>query len=185
MKNPYLPTALLALVLFCSCGDDAGKQPAVDSDSVAETPPENPEPQFEISKYAGTYSFGTDANKEATGTILVHPIDNDMALVHLDVQNGPPSFHSGSYTHSVNIEGDSGLIWMNIDEDGECKILLRFNGNELTAKTYNDKGCGFGHGVSADHVYTRTSTEVPNYYLTGEGDTMWFSEHVENGLHVR
>jgi hypothetical protein len=187
MKNPTLLTALpiligLPLAMLCSCGDDNANPPAADSDSVVDTPPIDPDVPPATSKYAGTYSFGTDPEKEATGTLLVYPIDDTMALVHLDVQNGSPAHNSGSLTQSVAIIADTAMIWIGTNDDGECKIALHFSGNEVTAQTHANKGCGFGSGVMADHVYTRANGVIPQYYLSGEGDTIRFQQHMENGL---
>lgn len=181
MKNPYLLTALLPVLMLCSCGDDSSNQPNVDSDSVA-APPVNSGTPHSTTKYAGTYSFGTDPEKEATGTLLVYPIDDSMALVHLDVQNGAPAHNSGSLTQSVRILSDTGQIWIGTNDDGECKIGLHFTTDNVTVQTHANKGCGFGQGVMADHVYARTSTEAPKYYLGGEGDTVWFATVMKTGL---
>lgn len=180
MKNPYLLTALLPALMLCSCGDDS-RQPTADSDSVPVTTTPAPEPKHSTEKYAGTYSFGTDPEK-ATGTLLVYPINDTMALVHLDVQNGAPAHNSGSLTQSVAILSDTGMIWIGTNDDGECKIALHFTNDDVTVQTHARKGCGFGANVIADNVYKRTSTDVPQYYFSGEGDTIRFKDHMDAGL---
>jgi hypothetical protein len=180
MKNPLLSTALLSVLFFSACGDDSN-QSDTDSDTVVQTPVDTTTKPAATTKYAGTYSFGTDPEK-ATGTLLVYPINDTMAMVHLDVQNGAPAHNSGALTQSVAILADTGMIWIGNNDDGECKIALHFTGNDVTVQTHARKGCGFGANVIADNVYQRTNTEVPKYYLGGEGDTIWFNDHMESGL---
>ena len=181
MKNPLLSTALLSVVFFSACGDD-NNQPKTDSDTVVQQPPVDPQPQPPATtKYAGTYSFGTDPEK-ASGTLLVYPINDTVAMVHLDVQNGAPAHNSGALTQSIAILSDTGMIWINNNDDGECKIALHFGSDEVTVQSHAMKGCGFGARVIPDNVYKRTSTETPQYYIGGEGDTTWFDEHMKSGL---
>lgn len=184
MKNPSLLTLPAAVgitaLLLCSCGDS--QQPIANTSTVDTVPSVTAGEPAGIAKYTGTYSFGSDPAKEATGTLMVYPLNADMAVVHLDVQNGAPAHNSGSLTQSVHVHNDSAWIWIDNNDDGECRIALYFTENDVIAKTYAVKGCEFGANVTADHVYKRTSREKPQYFFNGQGDTMRFKEIAEKGL---
>lgn len=117
----------------------------------------------------GTYAYGTNLEKEAVGKLMVYPLGDSTALFYLDVNRGAPSYNMGLLAGKL-IYKESTWTY-----EGDCKLIFDFSPGEVQVSTVKEQAnCGFGNGVTANHVYQLTNNAVPEFYVTGEGDTVYF-----------
>jgi hypothetical protein len=122
--------------------------------------------ETQTSKYAGTFTYSLGKDK-ATGTILIYPSTDKTVLFYIDLNIGAPSYNMGSLFGRLKVADGQGTF-ETIDKG--CRWKVEFTTQGLTIMTINNlNDCGFGHGVSADGEYKRTSKLVPDYFETGEG----------------
>lgn len=132
--------------------------------------------KIDLNNHQGIYSYGDDIEKGRVGTVSVYTENKDSAMFYIDVNRGAPSYNMGLLLGKVKLENGYGIYYKKDEySDGGCKFSLKFKPNELTITTLeNQDECGFGHGVYIDGIYKRTSDEQPEFYISGEGDKVYF-----------
>jgi hypothetical protein len=127
---------------------------------------------------AGTYSYGAGADKGASGDIAIFPKDDTTLLFNIDLSVGPPSYNMGELYDTLKVKDNRAIYFKKSDgSDKGCKWQIDFYGDSLTIKTLdNGYDCGFGNGVSADGKYTVINHDVPSFYISMEGDTLYFGK---------
>ncbi len=129
----------------------------------------------EVKNYVGTYSFGTHPDSGATGTIQLYPLNDTSLLFYLDVNRGAPSYNMGAMLGEVQIKDGRAMYSFKEGDYIDCKLNFIFSGDTLSlVSTDGQSDCGFGYGVYADGNYVLKSHELPRFFLTGEGDTIFF-----------
>ncbi len=127
-------------------------------------------------KYAGTYSYGIDIEKERIGNISVFPETDTTILFYIDVNRGAPSYNLGALYGRVKIINGHGTFYTKLDSsDKGCKWKFLFLKDILTLTTcdgYYD--CGFGHAVIADGDFKQISSKIPVYFEDPEGHSIAF-----------
>jgi hypothetical protein len=138
----------------------------------------SPKKALNSSRYTGIYSYGTDPEKEAIGTILIYPETDSTLLFYLDVNRGAPSYHMGSLFGEIKIINNAGIFISNdTGLQGGCKLEFKFSEKLLTIKTIKDQSeCGFGYSVYADGIFQQVSDTVPAYFETQEGEKVYFKD---------
>ncbi len=112
------------------------------------------------SKYAGTYSFGANIDKERIGTIFIYPETDTTVLFYIDLNRGAPSYNMGSLYGRVRITDGDGTFHSKLDfGDKGCKWTFRFSRNNLIIETVAGQDeCGFGAHVFADGEFKKLQT---------------------------
>lgn len=128
-----------------------------------------------IINIGGTYSFGNDVEKGPVGELLVYPKTDSLALFHLNVNRGAPSYNMGLLSGEMSLNNNIGIY---ISKENACKIQFLFQKGRIDVKTLSGDAadCGFGYGVFADHAYNLINSNIPSYYIGGEGDTIYFKD---------
>ncbi len=125
--------------------------------------------------HGGTYSFGKDIEKGAVGYLAVYPVSATKALFYLDVCRGAPSYNMGMLFGVMDIEGSTGTYENHQNEWMDCSLQFVFAKKSVVIDYFDEKyNCGFGHAVYANNTYKLVDKEVPQYYISGEGDTIPF-----------
>ena len=120
---------------------------------------------------AGKYQYGFVAEGQGGGTLLIHPLDNNDFLFYLEVNRGAPSFNSGTLYGRVEANSE------NQYDHGDCILHFSFSSEGVAIRSEEGhSSCGFGHGVRADGRYKRIKEELPQYFQTMTGDTIYFDE---------
>jgi hypothetical protein len=127
-------------------------------------------------KYAGSYSFGTDIEKENIGNISVFPETDSTILFYVDVNRGAPSYNMGALYGRAKIINGRGTFYVKLDtSDKGCKWSFKFSKNMLSLKTVDEYyDCGFGHAVYADGDYKLYSNKIPVNFDDLEGHSIPF-----------
>jgi hypothetical protein len=124
--------------------------------------------------HSGTYLLGQNIEEGSVGTVLIYSVNDSVYFFNLDLNRGAPSYNMGWLSGEIIIKNNIG-IFKSEDVDYPCALNFEFHPDSLLI-TY-EKGqddCGFGHGVFADYTYLRKSKDKPEFYQTGEGDTVYF-----------
>jgi hypothetical protein len=164
------PFALIVLALT-SCVDstvestnDSANSDSAGADSVSNS-----------MSIGGTYGFGSNPEVEAVGSLLVYPESDTTFLFALDFTRGAPSYNMGNvYSRAHLRNGTWTYDHAEPNELDVCAIDFMFKEKFVQLVT-REKGCGFGANVIVDHVYDRTSSVVPQYFVGMEGDTVLFT----------
>lgn len=129
-----------------------------------------------VQSIGGTYTFGSNPEKEAVGSIMVYPLNSSSALFYLDITRGAPSYNSGQLFGEMNVKDSIGIYDSKADSnDLNCILTFHFSPEQLEITTNLEyKDCGFGNGVNADNKYKLTGKALPEYFINGEGDTIQF-----------
>lgn len=127
----------------------------------------------------GTYTYKGKTTKidgyvfgPYTGTIQVKKIADDKIVMTFFVCKGERSYNSGSFVDTLTYVNNTS-VYTTPDDDPTCKITFYFDKKSVTVKEetadYNS-GCGFGHSVTANGYYKKTSSRLPILVepLTGE-----------------
>ena len=128
------------------------------------------------SKYAGTYSFGTNIEKERIGTIFIYPETDTTILFYIDLNRGAPSYNMGSLYGRVRITNGVGTFETKFGfGDKGCRWTFKFLKNNLIIKTVDGQDkCGFGAYVFADGEFKQTSNKTSDYFEDMEGRKFYF-----------
>ncbi len=138
--------------------------------------PKNKASKLTTVKYAGTYSYGTDIEKEGVGQISVFPETDTTILFYIDVNRGAPSYNMGALYGRVKIINGQGTFYIKLDSsDKGCKWGFKFSKRMLSMKTICDYfDCGFGNAVYADGDYKQYSSKIPVNFDDLEGHSISF-----------
>lgn len=160
-----------AFLLLSACSDPSSMS---DSDSAANDSA-GTSTFAEAGAIGGIYSFGSNPDVEAVGSVTVYPESDTTLLFFLDFTRGAPSYNMGVIAARARLRDG---VWTYMksepDELEACEIEFMFNEKFVQLIT-RQTGCSFGANVIVDHVYERKSTLVPEYFIGHEGDTVYFS----------
>lgn len=170
MKH-FVPFAIL-IFLFASCGDStvAGTNDSADSDSANADSISSKNMGI-----GGTYGFGSNPEVEAVGSLTVFPESDTTFLFYLDFTRGAPSYNMGQVASRAHLR--NGTWTYNHSEPDEmdvCAIDFMFSEKFVQLVT-RENACGFGANVIVDHVYDRTTSIAPAFFVGPEGDTVLFT----------
>lgn len=129
------------------------------------------------SKFAGTYSYGSNAEKGFNGLVIVYPETDTTILFYFESNLGPPSFNMGSVYGRVRIYGDTGTYTdQPIDQKQLCKCGFKFKKDRLIL-TFNFafKNCGLGHGVYMNGEFKQISKKLITGFTNMEGKKYFFN----------
>jgi hypothetical protein len=159
---PMKQSILFALLLFSSICN--GQQKIKKNISLLTT------------KYAGAYSYGTNAEKGSVGAVDIFPETDSTILFYIELNRGVPSYNSGALYGRLKIKDGTGIFYKKSDyTDSGCKWAFKFSGELLNIKTAdNQYDCGFGHAVFADGNYKRGSNKISDSFINREGKTTYF-----------
>ncbi len=173
MRNLILAFAVVSL-MYASCAANKSTEsseeiPMMESiDSV-------PAPIIMARDYAGKYSFGTHPDSGATGVIQLYPLSDTSLLFYLDVNRGAPSYNMGAMLGEINVHNGTAIYSLKEGDYIDCQLNISFNADTLSITSPDGKSaCGFGYGVYPDGKYLLQSHVLPKFFLTGEGDSIFF-----------
>jgi hypothetical protein len=98
----------------------------------------------------------------------------EMELTYPFVVNGELSANVGSASGEAMINGDTAVFVPVYSDDAaadnkSCKIILKFSKpGTLIVMTPHNMDCGFGHNVSADGAYKKSSSAKPKFGVNQE-----------------
>ena len=114
-------------------------------------------------------SYLTGRFKDSYNEVLIqalggHKLKIEMKLVHPYQVTENISVNVGHATGEAVIEGDTAVFTPEDAISELCKITLKFSKpGTLIVTTENNIECGFGHNVSADGTYKKTSGAKPKF----------------------
>lgn len=118
----------------------------------------------------GTFrSYFTGKFKGSYNEILIQALGGnklkiEMELIYPYRVNGELSANLGSASGEAVIQGDTAVFTPEDAAGASCKITLKFSKpGTLIVTTENNIECGFGHNVSADGTYKKTSGAKPKF----------------------
>jgi hypothetical protein len=114
-----------------------------------------------LASLTGTWSW--TGPQESGGTLAVVD-DAGGTRFQLQLSRGAPSHNMGFLEGTLAVEGGR-ATWRSPDE--ACAIAFAFARETVVLKQErgSDADCGFGHAVSADGTYRRTSRKKPKLDL--------------------
>ncbi len=125
---------------------------------------------------SGIYSFGESPEK-AGGILYLYPAHDSTYLFYLELGRGAPSYNSGAMVGEFTLGANNTAHYELIDAANRCRLSFLFQETSVQISSHEAaNGCGFGFGVSADGVYTQTSTEIPTYFHNRIGQKTYFEE---------
>jgi hypothetical protein len=118
----------------------------------------------------GTFrSYFTGKFKDSYNEILIQALGGnklkiEMKLVYPYQVNEQISVNVGSASGEAVIQGDTAVFTPADATGSSCKITLKFTKpGTLIVTTENNIECGFGHNVTADGTYKKTSGAKPKF----------------------
>ncbi len=89
-------------------------------------------------------------------------ISFELVYPYIDGTGGQ-SANMGEADGTATIEGDTAVY--SSDEFGQCRITVKFvkPGEIKITQSGSDSECGFGHNVTADGTYKKTSSAKPKF----------------------
>jgi hypothetical protein len=88
----------------------------------------------------------------------------EMELIYPYVSGAGITANVGSASGEAVIQGDTAVFTPEEVAGAPCKITLKFSKpGTLIVTTENNIECGFGHNVSADGTYKKTSSAKPKF----------------------
>lgn len=164
-----LPICFAIVFTACSGGDTNVNNDSANSDST------NVDSSNKNMGIGGTYGFGSNPDVEAVGTIFVYPETDSTFLFYLDFTRGAPSYNMGQVASRARLRNGTWTYnYIEPDELDACAIDFMFTEKFVQIVT-RETGCGFGANVIVDHVYDRTSSAIPEFFMSVENDTVFFS----------
>ncbi len=161
---------MFIVVFFIACSSDNtnSKGDSANSDSA------NVQATAFNSPIGGVYSFGTNPEVEAVGTLFVYPESDSTFLFHIDFNRGAPSYNMALLAGRGELVGDTGVYYNEVPDQVEaCKIKFYFRKDFVQIEN-SERNCGFGANCMIDHVYDRIDV-TPEFYVGPEGDTVYFN----------
>lgn len=114
------------------------------------------------SYFSGKYKGSYDEVKIASVGKGKLRVSFELTYPHID-GTGAMSANVGEADGTAIIEGDTAIY--SSDEFGQCRITIKFvkPGTIKITQTGADTDCGFGHNVTADGTYKKTSGAKPKF----------------------
>lgn len=161
---------IFTAMFFVACSSDNANS---NSDS-ANSDSANVQSTAFDSPIGGVYSFGTNPEVEAVGTVMIYPESDSTFLFYIDFNRGAPSYNMAMIDGRGKIVGDTGIYYNEFPDEVEaCKIKFYFKKDFVQIEN-EERNCGFGANCVIDHVYDRRGV-TPEFYVGPEGDTVYFS----------
>ncbi len=116
----------------------------------------------------GTFrSYFKGAFKGNYNEIKIKPLGGGKLKISFELTY-PYTDSSGELTANTGIGGgiakiDGDTAIFDSDEFGACKITIKFVKVGLIKVTQDEGSCGFGHNVTADGSYKRSSAKKPKF----------------------
>ncbi len=130
--------------------------------------------QLYSAKYSGVYSYGDNPESGPNGDLRIYPLTDTSVMFYLYKCVGPPSYNLGSIDGVITIEKNIGkfnAIWDVLD----CELTFLFSSGKIIVITdENSCDCGFGHSVYADGTYFLKDSNIPEFYVDANSDTVYF-----------
>jgi len=159
------------LFVFSSCGDST----VTDANDSANSDSVTVDSASKNMGIGGTYGFGSNPEVEAVGSLMVYTESDTTFLFALDFTRGAPSYNMGNiYSRAYLRNGTWTYNHSEANEPEVCAIDFMF-GEKFVQIVTRENGCGFGANVIVDHVYDRTSSAIPQFFVGMENDTVYFS----------
>ena len=131
--------------------------------------------------FGGTFSYGESGDKPS-GIIYIYPTTDSTYLFYLEVSRGAPSYNSGAISGDMNKWSESAVFFQRFDEFNGVQCGLYFtlvDDNLIITTNENLNECGYGYGVVSDGTYIRQTYDIPEFYITREGDKTFFKDYKE------
>jgi len=129
-------------------------------------------------QYAGTYKAKYyDEGSGAYGEVLIYPETDSTVLFMLETSRGAPSYNSGGAYGQITIKNGEGVYQELLEyNDNDCILHFKFDEDKVTVKQDESSyhSCLFGANIHADDTYYRTSSEIPQYYVTVHNEYVYF-----------
>lgn len=185
IKHLLLLLAFSSLSLLMSCGEDGPAEGSTDPTEQADSSTTAPNPAEGTSEYngqekartlsddaiSGTYVYKDQGNPEGGGYLVIQVLDNGRLKFELDINNGPPNYHSGTAVGEMELDGNTAVY--NTSEyamqgQDPCVISFLFVDGmvEIEQEQGVDMSCGFGQGVVARGIYTKKN-DTPIFQYEG------------------
>jgi hypothetical protein len=175
---------LLGSSLFLGSCDDP--QPNTDPTEQIAPPPTSTDPNG-TSEYngeesarsmdeggiTGTYVSKDPNSPEGGGYLVLQQLEDGRIKFELDLNNGPPNYHTGTATGTIELDGNEGIFTTSeykMSEDQQaCVISFLFveGAVELNQEQGSDMSCGFGQGVVATGIYNKKNSSAIFRYEGG------------------
>lgn len=179
MKIKYKLTilCLIGVLAICSCDNSNTNKSQTPYTTTSQTVGKQAIERKPSLSIAGTYSFGDDVELGPIGSVMIYPLTDHSALFFLDLCRGAPSYNTGRLSGEMTIRDHIGTYDSKKDgADYNCELKFEFSADALKITTNEESGdCGFGYAVYADNNYNLIDRSVPEYFITGESDTVTFS----------
>lgn len=162
-----------------SCGDSASTQndevptQQTDSSTATKEPIKENARTLSTDAISGTYVYKDQDSPEGGGYLAIQKLENGRLKFELDINNGPPNYHSGTATGEMELDGNKALFTTSeyaMEGQDPCVISFLFVDNmiELKQKQGADMSCGFGQGVIAHGIYTKKNDSPVFRYEGGQ-----------------
>lgn len=173
-----------SFLLVVSCGDAIPAEQPVDPITTTDSSTSMPDPTgtseyngeekaraLSADALSGTYIYKDQSSPEGGGYLVVQALDNGRMKFELDINNGPPNYHSGTATGELIMEGNTGIFTTSefaMEGQQPCSISFLFVEDmvELEQEMGKDVTCGFGQGVVARGIYTKKN-DTPIFRYEG------------------
>lgn len=124
----------------------------------------------------GTYELESETRQEGdkiygyTGRIQVKALKTNKVVMTFGINKGAPSYNSGSFVDTLGYRNNRSIYQPDSAIDSGCTITFDFTNGQVVVKEEAGTACGFGYGVVADGVFTKTASGEPvlKHPTTGE-----------------
>lgn len=168
-----------------SCGEESSEGDSTEPVEQADSSTTAPNPTESTSEYngeekartlsddaiSGTYVYKDQNSPEGGGYLVIKVLDNGRLKFELDINNGPPNYHSGTAVGEMELDGNTAVY--NTSEyamkgQDPCVISFLFVDGmvEIEQELGADMSCGFGQGVVARGIYTKKN-DTPMFQYEG------------------
>lgn len=125
---------------------------------------------FSAENLTGMYVFKDPEEPDGNATLALKLLDNDRVKFELTIVNGAPNHHSGTAIGELELDGNSAVYTTSefvMGDEPPCSISFLFIDNmvEIEQEAGTDMSCGFGQGVMARGIYTKTD-DTPVFVLS-------------------
>lgn len=103
----------------------------------------------------------TEPGPEGSGMWLDTEQVSNTVKFQLEIANGAPSYNTGWIAGEFELEGNVGHFREKMSSTALCQISFYFTAQQVEVRQGGDLECGFGYGVVAGGVLTRTSKDLP------------------------
>ena len=175
--RPFILSTILALFAVawtaCDAPEPAPSTDPVEDSTTTSTPApinensqfkENPNARAMPEDVSGTYIYGDQESSEGGGYLAIKQLEDGRLKFELDLSNGAPSYHSGTITGTMELDGNTAVFTTRefVMQEGQvpCAISFLFQGDQIIVdqEQGSDMSCGFGQGVIADGTFDKQNS---------------------------